>query len=1198
MSRSWTENQQMAIEARDGTLLVSAAAGSGKTAVLVERVIQMITNEEKPTDADKLLVVTYTRAAAAEMRQRIAQSVENLLKENPHSALLRRQQSLLNRATISTIHSFCSEVVREYFYELDIAPDFRIAEDQELLLLKNQALEATLDEYYESASKDFFALVDAFSSSKDDNKLQKVILNLYDFLLSHPFLEKWLDEKLALYDSKIDVAATVWGKQIIQRAMSIVDYLMDITNASQMLLSGESEDFSKVADLINDDFSYLCLVKKKLMTLNWDEISSAIYTFNAGRFPTLRGFADHPVKIKTAANHNIVKTNVKILKSLFAQTSQMCKQDIDHMYPIVSELFSCVKTFSEKYNQLKRNKNVADFSDLEHWTLDLLVEQSENGYVYTKTATKISEKYDAVMVDEYQDANEVQDLIFNAVSGNKNNLFVVGDVKQSIYSFRQAMPEIFLARKESYDKYSNELKNYPSRVVLDKNFRSRTQVTDAVNFVFDCLMSKTVGDMDYTDEEKLVPGAVYPQSENCNTEVHLLELDEDSDMCVTEAQYIAMLIMQAKSEMLITENGVQRRPENRDFAILLRNANKYSQTYVNELKNFGIFAVSDTSDSFLNAREIQIILNYLHIIDNPIQDIPLLSVMMSPIYGFTADDLTAIRLNCRKGNLYTAVKQSSENGFQKASDFLNDLAQLRTLCVTVSVDVLIDSIYEQTGFLSIVSAINPMSNGVNNLRLLQEYARTFESNGYRGLNSFITYIDKLSQQGSDLSSATNDNGSDIDGVKVMSIHRSKGLEFPICILANTSRKFVSDASSDVLLHSKLGFACKRIDKSTMCRYTTMPREAIAIEKQRAEISEELRVFYVAMTRAKEKLIILCSKKKLKDYVAKISDSLTEINGISSFVAGNAKSISDWIVMCGLIHPSGSDLRGFAGRDLLDYYFTETSDWNFKINTLQDFNYSECEETYEMDELETEFYGSSTTVDDSDNLENATQKKHFLKTVESRLNFKYKNSPVMHLPVKVSASQLAHKSSPYDFSKILSKPAFIDSQKMTAVEKGTALHAFFQYCSFENARENIQNEIYRLINSGFITQSQGDSIDIVKAENFINSQIVTDAINSTQIFKEFRFTVKINASLVDDTLQPPFDSQKILLQGAVDLAYLDDNNNLVIVDYKTDKVNDSDVLREMYGKQLEIYKNAMEQCTDYKVSKCFIYSVHLGTQVLV
>ncbi|MBR2724906.1 MAG: UvrD-helicase domain-containing protein, partial [Ruminococcus sp.] len=526
MSRQWTENQKLAIDARKGSLLVSAAAGSGKTAVLVERVVLMVTDSENPVPIERLLIVTYTRAAAAELKERISKTLGKLISEHPDNKWYRRQLMYLPRAHISTVDSFCGDIVREFFQEIDAPSDYRIADNNELAIYVEDAFDKTLEHFYAEGSADFSRLIETFTTVKTDRNLKDIVKSLYDFLRSHPFEEMWLDEKLKFYTEFTGASESVWGKVIIDYAISAAEYCIDLTNASLKILEQDAELYSLSSALFLADLQYLEILHKKLVSFdNWDAISRFADSFVSGRFDA-KGYKDHPFKLRAASNRNLVKATIGKIQSLFTKREDEIIKEVYSQSGIVKKMFECLVTFKEYYSQCKLSKNIADFSDIVHWTLSLLVKCNEEGnFEFTGIADTISERFDAVMVDEFQDANEVQDLIFKAVSHGGTNLFIVGDVKQSIYGFRQAMPEIFLNRKNSLPLYSRELDNYPSKVILESNFRSRSEVTDFINFVFTTIMSTAVGDMEYTKEEHLIPKAPYTPADTPCTELHLLDLD-------------------------------------------------------------------------------------------------------------------------------------------------------------------------------------------------------------------------------------------------------------------------------------------------------------------------------------------------------------------------------------------------------------------------------------------------------------------------------------------------------------------------------------------------------------------------------------------------------------------------------------------------------------------------------------------------
>ncbi|MBQ2944137.1 MAG: helicase-exonuclease AddAB subunit AddA [Ruminococcus sp.] len=1176
MSRNWTDNQRLAIKARGGSLLVSAAAGSGKTAVLVERVIQMVTDNISPVPIDRLLIVTYTRAAAAELKERIRNTLLSLLSSDPENPWYRRQLVHLTSAHISTVDSFCGDLVREFFQKLPISGDYRIADSSELTLLKQEAMERTLDEFYSKGDIAFVNLVEAFASSRDDSRLQSNILRLYEFLRSHPFGDKWLSEKLSYYSDCKSVSDSIWGRIVLDYTLSAVDYSISLTETSLELLRQEPELYAKASDLFAKDLAFFKKLRSLLETSDWNTIASFVHTFEAGRL-NARGFTEHPIKLRVSANRDIVKGNVKTIQKLFLQSEDEILSDISSQYHIVAEMFSCVQTFESIFTELKLQKNVADFSDVEHYALKLLVNLDSHGNVNTtEVADIVSSRFDEVMVDEYQDANEVQDLIFNSVSHTGKNLFVVGDVKQSIYGFRQAMPEIFLSRKNSLPLYNENADEYPAKVILERNFRSRKEVTDFVNFTFRTLMSVQTGDLEYNDEEALVPQAPYNIAQAPCNELHLLDLDEigDIDATVAEARHIASVVLKMCKETYIKDGEGERLVQFRDVAVLMRNMSRYADVYVNELRRSGVPAYCETSTGFLSLFEIKVAVNFLRVIDNPVQDIPLISVMMSPVYGFTPDDIAQLRYDNKKAPLYLSVKNSSDNGFEKAQRFIDDIEYLRQLSLTMSSDLFIGALYEHTGLLC-TSLATGGELAVNNLRLLKEYAASFEKGASKGISAFVSYIDRLERNGTDLPAAVVSNPEGDNAVRIMTIHGSKGLEFPVCILANTARQFASDAKENVLLHSKLGFASKRRDDTLMCSYNTLPREAVALELKRSEKSEELRVLYVAMTRAKEHLIMLASKKNLQTYVSKQSLGLDASEKLPPFVVRDCNYLSDWLVKCALIHPNGEKLRAYAGMDEPTCFACEdTSNLRVKI----------------IDSLEYDFKESPLGVTSS--IEFEAVPDEVSEIIKSRFDYKYPFKDLTAVAQKVTASELAHKDSKKYFEKHLAAPAFLSDSPLTPAQKGTAMHTFLQYCDFERARTDVASEAERLCAFGRLTRAQADSLDFEKLGAFVNSTVVSLALESGEYYREYRFTVNIPAGLIDDAIAPEHSKEPVILQGSVDLAIMCEDG-IIIVDYKTDRVKSLDVLEQLYAKQLSLYRVALEQTTGKRVKSCLIYSIYLS-----
>ncbi|WP_405346516.1 helicase-exonuclease AddAB subunit AddA [Ruminococcus sp.] len=1177
MKRNWTEHQLDAITARGGFVIVSAAAGSGKTAVLVERVIRLITDTENGVDADRLLVVTYTRKAAAELKSRLKEALTDCIRKDPSNAFLLRQQSLLSKAHISTVDSFCMSLCKEYFYLLDIDRNIRIADTGELSVMRGDAMRLTLDLLYEKKDPKFHALVETFASARDDSKLENNIYQLYDFLRSHPFPDRWLKEKLSYYTDFNDVADSVWGKIISEYTREAADYLTLLYERAVDAISLDEKLYDKMFPLF-DTYRVFCeRLQKAASEQGWNDIRDILLSFDQGRLSTPRGYADNPYKIAAASARDLFKDTVKTLQKLYAQEEAMCLYDIERLKDFAEQIFSAVTLFEEHYAMLKKENSVADYADIEHWVLSLILDKDTAEP--TPVAREIGSRFDYIMVDEYQDANEVQDTIFKTVSRNEENLFVVGDVKQSIYGFRQAMPELFLKRKNTAYLYHRERPTFPAKIILEKNFRSDSEVLSAVNYFFTKLMSPAVGDIEYNEEEQLVAGAEYaPQAEPA-IEYYVVDKEGvgEEDAAIAEARYIAERIHQMVAEGYPVKDGDGYRPATfSDFSVLMRNLSSYGAVYREVFELYGLHTHTESSAGFLGAREIMLMTNFLRVINNPALDIELLSVVMSPVFGFDEDDLARIRIGLRKGSLYAAITLDAEQGNQKSRAFLNELEYYRRLSATMPLYRLITVIFERSSFTSIISASDSSGYALNNLRLLLDYARAFEQNTRRGLSSFVNYLDRLMEDGSDLPAAAGESGGDF-GVEMMTVHASKGLEFPIVFLANTARKFVSDSSKAVLLHSRYGYAQKLYDPALSASFNTMPRNALAMEKRRGEMSEELRVLYVAMTRAKQKLIMLATpSRSAGTYIAGVAKKLAGQREISPFAVRSVSALSDWLTMCALLHPDGEPLREYAG---VSAECDKQADFRLTCGVI--------DQPFDDDE------------DESDNADTAVTEENSAVIDELRRHaeYVYPYEGLSGLPVKVAASSLAHRMTEEAYDRHLDRPAFLQGEKLTSAEKGTALHAFMQYADFAAAREDIEAQLQLLTDEGYLTQAQADSVDIEKARSFIDSELVTRCLNADKVYKEYRFNIRIPANRVDPEIEESLSEETVILQGAVDLAFVEDGE-LVIVDYKTDRVKAPEELAERYASQLLLYKDAMEECLSLPVKECLIYSIRHSREVAV
>ena len=1180
--RNWTESQRDAIDARQGTLFVSAAAGSGKTAVLVQRVIERLTDPVSPSDADRLLVVTFTNAAAAEMKERIGERLAELLEKNPGDMQLQRQQMLLQRANISTIHSFCSDLVRENFYKLNISPDFRILEEHEWKLLREQAMAQVLEQAYAQATPDFQEFLEGFCAERNDQRMMGLIDHLYDFLRTHPFPKRWMEEQEQAYQADMPIGKTPWGQVILDYAAGMVSYAILLTEHALELLTQDDKLKQAYTEMFSEELTGYRYLQEVLQSGGWDRTAQALSSIIYIRMPTPRGYKDDPLQQQIASFRKASKEAMEKLETFFAQSEEEYRRELEQLAPLIHTLFDLTLRFSQELDTLKLQKKAADFNDLEHWALQLLMEETEDGICRTEEAIQLSKQFDEVMVDECQDINETQDMLFRAISREEQNLFMVGDVKQSIYGFRQAMPKLFLDRRNAFPAYSRTENQYPASLMLDRNFRSRQTVVDSVNFLFRQLMSEQAGDVVYQGKEELVAGAEYPPQEGCETRLDFLQPDQQREedaseeaMAVLEARHIASMIASMMEDgFLVTNRTVQRPVRYGDFCILLRSANRYAAEYAKELQRHGIPAQSDVSPGFFETSEIAVMLSFLRVIDNPIQDIPLLAVLMSPVYGFTADDMADIRLEGRALPLYLALVQHAESGDTRSQTVLKDLDEYRMIAATMPSDRMLERIYEKSGYRNMVQAMDDGERRLANLQLLLDYARKYESFGYHGISRFIQFLDRLQEKDFDLPSAAVCTESD-NVVRVMSIHRSKGLEFPVCIVAGCDRE-INSRKADTLLHPKLGVGMKLWNNEGFYRYNTLPRKAIALEEDRETMSEELRILYVAATRAREKLIFVATVKNLEKRLSALGAPLTEAEQIDSHLVTQVSRMSDWLMMCGMRHPDGQKLRELAG--VTDEIIQRKGYTPWDIRILLPPEADQVPEIREEEPAEADL--------------------SLLQTLQKQVEYRYPYEGLRGIPAKVTASALTKKEeAAHPGESLLSRPSFLYSKGLTPAERGTALHSFLQFSNYAAAAENPQAELERLQAQGFLTKEQAEAVNRKQVGQFFQSQIAKRMLASSYLVREYRFAVEIPASQAapESSQNLPLTDHTVVLQGAVDCAFEEDGE-LVIVDYKSDRSSQPEELWRRYHKQLELYAMAMEQCTGKPVKECLLYSFHWNQEI--
>ncbi len=1159
----YSEAQLAAIEHRGAALLISAAAGSGKTRVLVERLMRSITGED-PRDIDRFLVITYTRAAAAELRGRILEELSKRLVENPGSRHLRRQVSLIYKAQISTIHSFCSTIIRESAHLHDIRPDFRILETSEADIMKNEVLEEVLEKRYEEMSGPFRLLVDTMSAGRDDSALCAIILDTYSRLQSHPDPLKWLQDRINDPLPEGDVGGTVWGELLLRRAKEKTEYWIGRMETAIDMLGFDS----KMSSAYEPSFLATLDSLKRLVTCiseGWD----SVYGFGTVEFPRLsplRGYGDDETVAYVKEIRNACNKAMGSLLAEFDAKSDELLEDLAAVRPAVDELFRIVLDFSRAFYAEKKKRGVLDFNDLEHLALKLLIDDKSGEP--TAFAIEISERFDEILVDEYQDVNRVQDMIFSAISRKGKNITMVGDVKQSIYRFRLADPTVFLGK---YERFADAPEpEEPRRILLSNNYRSRRGILEAVNYLFAGIMSRKLGEMEYTEKEFLRPAATYPDTDEEPFEINVLDMsdmDPEVNKYETEAAFVADRIKSLMDKGInITSGGATRPLQYGDIAILMRSLKGREEVFVEALGSAGIPAVTQRAISIFENPEITLLLSLLKVIDNPMQDVPLIAVLRSALCGMSVDELAEIRCCDRKSDFFTALKKKAQMDKErgeggKPARFLEQLEDFRSRAADYSTDRLLRYIYDTTGLTAIASADNP--GAASRLLMILEYARQFEAKGYRGLFSFVSHLDEMSKQSDPpLKALPSGSGNE---VLITSIHSSKGLEYPVVILADLARQFnKEDIRKPLLVHQDLGVGPKRLDLERRIEYPTIARRAVAARLLEEMLSEEMRLMYVAMTRAREKLIAVMTLRDAGKKLQKLGFNAEY--PLNPQVLEGSESMADWLLLAAL---SGS---------------------GWKLNIKKPVPSSEEGEPEDIDAAE--------------------PSPELIEKIESNLRYTYPHMEASKIPSKLTATELkgsyfaveaaeeaeSFVEEPREF--IFRRPKFaMEERGLTAAEKGTALHIVMQHISFAHCRDTqgIQKEIERLRHMRILSPEQADSVSPEPILRFFGSQLGQKVLDTPpeMLKREFKFSILTRAG----DILPDGGDEEILLQGVIDLC-TEDEKGLTIIDFKTDKVNEITQYKraEYYKGQMLAYGLAMEKITGKPVCRRLIYFFNTGETI--
>lgn len=1226
----WTEEQQKAIETRKCNLLIAAAAGSGKTAVLVERIIRIITNEESPVDIDRLLVVTFTSAAASEMRERIASAITKALEKSPNSRNLQKQLTLLSRANITTMHSFCLDVIKNNFHIIDLDPAFRILDETEGMLLRSEVLEELFEDKYENDDKEFLDLVEAYSDSKSDDKLKDIVLDLYKFSMSGPWPQRWLRDKSEEFNISTieELDKSSWMKVFIENLVIELQGLISMEEKA-LELCGETSGLEPYIDTFRDDITMLQMIYEHLGT-GVENIYNRLSSASFSKLKTVRkaNVSDENVQSRVKAIRDDVKKKInKLRDEIFSMTPDEMLHSVKASYPYMKTLSNLVIEFQDKFSNAKKERGALDFNDLEHLCLKILT--SENSGV----ADNFKEYFDEVLVDEYQDSNAVQEAIIDLVSrkySDNPNVFMVGDVKQSIYRFRQAKPELFL---EKYNTYSKEQgKNI--KIQLYKNFRSRDEVIKGVNYIFKEIMSRVVGELEYTDEEALNLGASYREAEedsyvvggkielnilDKSTEVEeeiLIDEEEDLGAINLEARIVANRIKELLSNkdgkvfrVLDKGTGEYRPVTYKDIVILLRATKNWSEVFLDELGAEGIPVYADTGSGYFESIEIRTIMSLLKVIDNPMQDIPLIALLRSPIMSFSAEDLTNIRLVDKDKYFYENIISISNEEFdcekelvEKCNIFLERLNVWRKKSIYTPIDEFIWYLYTDTAYYGYVGA---MPNGVlrqANLRILFQRAKQYEQTSFKGLFNFINFINKLRKSSGDMGSAKV-LGENEDVVRIMSIHKSKGLEFPVVFVCGSGKQFnLMDLNNNILYHEELGFGPELVDLDKRVSYQTLPKEAIKQRIRLETLSEEVRILYVAFTRAKEKLIITGAVNGLEKWITKCCNAAALDKDIilpSEVLKG--KSYLDWIGMSICKHRDGESLRELVGANDISIK-DDLSTWSVKTWTKSDFIVDK--KNSDVDEINEEnllINFDCSAVD---------------KEIERRLDFRYKFRESTLIKSNFSVSELKKKNFEQvpiiDTEELFKedicniKPKFLQEERgLTAAEKGTAIHFVMQKVDLSrvNTVEEIKEQLKEFVDMELLSKEEYKVISPYKVKKFFISKLGERMLSAHNrgdiVYRELPFYTEIDVHRIDPDLPKEVEGDKVRLQGVID-SFFYEEDEVILLDYKTDYVeqgNEEELINK-YKMQIQYYKEALEKITKTKIKECYLYSFYLEKEILV
>ncbi len=1198
----WTPEQQHAIESRGENLLLSAAAGSGKTAVLVERIIQMITKDE--LDIDRLLIVTFTKAAAGEMRERIGNAVVKALEEKTgNSDHLRRQMTLLNRAKITTLHAFCIDVIQKNFHLIDLDPAFRIGDQTENNLLSREALENVFEEHYENQNPIFHQLVESFGGSKEDDPLKEMVLKCYRFTQSQPDPMEWLEKQMENFhvEKEADLENHPWTlelkKGINRRLKGAKDLFQRALETAQS--PGGPEPY---ASAIEEDLKNI----GELQSLGEKDLNAFYQELKTLKHPRLKAVkkesCDEALKEEAKSLRDDGKDLIdKIKKEQLQQSPARYFKDLQRIAPLMDYFYDLVKAYHQEYGDKKREQGVMDFNDLEHFALEILKD--------SKAQKMYREQFEHIFIDEYQDSNIVQETLIQRIC-RENNLFMVGDVKQSIYRFRLADPTLFLEKYETFDKKAGEESGplLNRRIDLSKNFRSRSSVIDGVNFLFRHLMSRDLGEIHYDESAYLYRGRDHQPIEDSDLELHLIEKKEEDLQGVEEelqelkamefeARVVVKRIKELTGDMEIYDEELEayRKVTYRDMVILLRSTKSSTNIFQEELAREGIPAYADSDSGYFEALEVQMFLDLLRVVDNKAQDIPLISVMRSPMGGFTTEELINIRLENKQGSYFEALKNAAYHREyplgEKAGKFLANLRKWKEDSRLYKIDEFIWKLLRETGYYYFLGAMPGGKQRQANLRILLDRATEFQQTSIKGLFQFIEFMEKI-KQGSDDFGAAKILGEKENVVRLMSIHKSKGLEFPVVFLAGLGKQFNKmDVRSNMLMHKDLGMGPKFVDLKTRTYRDTLGKVAMKEVIEGENLSEEMRILYVALTRAEDKVVLTASVPGIEKQLEKWGKSK------GSYALRSAQSPMDWIGPLLIRHQGVT-----AFRDILTYetprgeLIKDESPWRLDLVDRKGFS-EEIRETREKKDQDQQKFKE---------LENpgGEPRSPYRDNIHKKLDWVYPYKSSENIPSKLTVTDLksfnrdSMERVKYRAPSLKERPRFLEERKaFEGKELGTILHFFMQHLDFHNTKDlsALEKQKDRMVARGLLREEEAESLELEKVELFLQSLLGQRMKAAEKIHREEPFNIWKKAEDLSTELEGCED--KVLIQGMID-CYFEEEGQWVLVDYKSDYLwegNRREKL-ETYKPQLTLYREALESITGKKVKETIIHFFYTGESI--